>query len=104
MFPLIHATDEQEAYTEYLKTLNRYNRMLKRLGEMASIHHQLTSYVSRHSWASIAYDSNVDLAIISKALGHANPQHTLIYIRQINDSRLYDANQQILKKVLDKQS
>ena len=78
--------------------------MLKRLGEMASINHQLTSYVSRHSWASIAYDSNVDLAIISKALGHANPQHTLIYIRQINDSRLYDANQQILKKVLDKQS
>ena len=104
VFPLIHATDEQEAYTEYLKTLNRYNRMLKRLGEMAAIHHQLTSYVSRHSWASIAYDSNVDLAIISKALGHANPQHTLIYIRQINDSRLYDANQQILKKVLDKQS
>ena len=104
VFPLIHSTDEQGAYSEYLKVLNRYNRTLKRLAEMATIDNHLTSYVSRHSWASIAYDSNVDLAIISKALGHANPQHTLIYIRQINDSRLYDANQQILKKVLDNQS
>lgn len=104
VFPLIHSTDEQGAYSEYLKVLNRYNRTLKRLAEMATIDNHLTSYVSRHSWASIAYDSNVDLAIISKALGHANPQHTLIYIRQINDSRLYDANQQVLKKVLDKQS
>lgn len=104
VFPLIRSTDEQGAYSEYQKTLNRYNRTLKRLAEMAAIDHQLTSYVSRHSWASIAYDSNVDLAIISKALGHANPQHTLIYIRQISDSRLYDANQQILKRVLDKQS
>lgn len=104
VFPLIHSTDEQGAYSEYLKVLNRYNRTLKRLAEMATIDNHLTSYVSRHSWASIAYDSNVDLAIISKALGHANPQHTLIYIRQINDSRLYDANQQVLKKVLDKQN
>lgn len=104
VFPLIRSTDEQGAYREYQKTLNRYNRTLKRLAEMAAIDHQLTSYVSRHSWASIAYDSNVDLAIISKALGHTNPQHTLIYIRQISDSRLYDANQQILKRVLDEQS
>lgn len=103
VFPLIHATDPQEAYGEYLKMLNHYNRTLKSLAKMAGIDHQLTSYVSRHSWASIAYESNVDLSVISKALGHANPQHTLIYIRQINDSRLYDANQQILEKTLKKQ-
>lgn len=100
VFPLIHATDPQDAYDEYMKTLNHYNRALKSLAKMAAIGNQLTSYVSRHSWASIAYDNNVDLSVISKALGHANPQHTLIYIRQINDSRLYDANQQILEKTL----
>jgi len=100
VFPLIHTTDPQKAYDEYLKTLNHYNRALKHLAMMAAIDHQLTSYVSRHSWASIAYDNNVDLSVISKALGHANPQHTLIYIRQINDSRLYDANQLILEKTL----
>lgn len=100
VFPMIHTTDPQGAYDEYLKMLNHYNRTLKRLASMAAVDHQLTSYVSRHSWASIAYDNNVDLSVISKALGHANPQHTLIYIRQINDRRVYDANQQILEKTL----
>ncbi len=100
VFPLIHATDPHDAYDEYLKMLNHYNRALKSLAKKAGVDHQLTSYVARHSWASIAYDNNIDLSVISKALGHANPQHTLIYIRQINDSRLYDANQQILEKAL----
>lgn len=100
VFPLIHATDAQDAYDEYLRTLNHYNRTLKSLARMAHVDYQLTSYVSRHSWASIAYNNNIDMSVISKALGHANPQHTLIYIRQINDSRLYDANQQILEKTL----
>lgn len=100
VFPLIHATNPHDAYDEYLKMLNHYNRALKSLAKIAGVDHQLTSYVTRHSWASIAYDNNIDLSVISKALGHANPQHTLIYIRQINDSRLYDANQQILEKAL----
>ncbi len=100
VFPLIYATDPQDAYDEYLRKLNHYNRTLKSLAKMAAIDHQLTSYVSRHSWASIAYDNNIDLSVISKALGHVNPQHTLIYIHQINDNRLYDANQQILEETL----
>lgn len=104
VFPLMHATDSQEAYNEYKKMLNHYNRTLKSVTQMAALDHQLTSYVSRHSWASIAYDNNVDLSVISKALGHANPQHTLTYIRQINDSRLYDANRQILEKALNNKS
>ncbi|MBQ8988089.1 MAG: tyrosine-type recombinase/integrase [Prevotella sp.] len=56
----------------------------------------LTSYVSRHTWASTAYSENVDLAVISKALGHSNPHHTLIYIRQIDDQRLNDANRHLI--------
>lgn len=97
VFPLLHPGDRHIQRT-YLNCLNRYNRALKKLGKMAGISRCLTSYVARHSWASMAYNANVDLPVISKALGHANPQHTLVYIRQINDKRINQANHQLLSQ------
>ena len=99
VFPLIKSTDQQKAYQEYKQMLNRYNRALKHLAGMAGIGRHLTSYVARHTWASTAYSENVDLAVISRALGHANPQNTLIYIRQIDDQRLHDANHHIIDSI-----
>lgn len=100
VFPILKSMDSQKTYGEYLLMLNRYNRALKRLATKANVNWRLTSYVARHTWASTAYSNNVELPVISKALGHANPQHTLIYIRQIDDQRLYDANHQLLRKLL----
>ena len=100
VFPLLSSLHPKEAYSEYLKMLNRYNRSLKQLALKAGVSHKLTSYVSRHTWASIAYHSDVGLPVISKALGHANPNNTLIYIQQINDQRLYQANRKIIQKTL----
>jgi integrase/recombinase XerD len=50
--------------------------------------------------ASMAYDMNVDLPIISKAMGHTNTGTTLIYIRGINDKKLQMANRKIIKEIL----
>ena len=92
LFPCFAPASEHD----YLSQLNHYNRALKRLAAMAGITHKLTSYVARHSWASMAYKASVDLPIISKALGHTNPQTTLIYVKEINDSRLAEANHKLL--------
>lgn len=88
-------------HREYLTLLGRYNRALKRLASAAGLEGRLTSYVVRHTWASTAYCSNVDLPVISKALGHTNPQTTLTYIREIDDHRLFEANRQIINSLLD---
>ena len=98
VFPLLTTEDPDEAYHEYQIGINHYNRALKHIARKTGISHNLTSYVSRHSWASLAFSSNVDLPIISKALGHANPQNTLVYIKEINDERLTEANRKILEK------
>ena len=95
VFPLLHSTAPDLAYKEYLQKLNRYNRALKSIAQKAGVAKRLTSYVSRHTWASLAYSSNIDLAVISKAMGHTNPQNTLIYIRQIDDSRLMEASRKV---------
>ena len=52
--------------------------------------------MSRHTWASVAYQADIGLAVISKALGHSNPQNTLIYIKEINDEKLNEASHKIL--------
>ena len=97
VFPLLTTIEPRQAYDEYLHMLNRYNRSLKRLAVEAGLCKNLTSYVARHTWASTAFSENVDLAVISKALGHANPRNTLTYIRQIDDQRLNEANQHLIE-------
>lgn len=103
LFPVLTETEQVAAERQYIAKLCCYNRLLKRLATMAGLSQKLTSYVVRHSWASAAYNQNVDLAVISKALGHANPQHTLIYIREIDDERLAEANHRIIEQLREKQ-
>ena len=99
VFPLLTTDDPDKAYSEYQKQLNWYNRSLKQLAQLADIKENLTSYTARHSWATAAYHSNVDLSVISKALGHTNPQTTLTYLREIDDRRLEEANRRIASSV-----
>lgn len=99
VFPLLHTADAQAAYNEYLTQLNWYNRALKKLAQQAGIKENLTSYTARHSWATAAYHANVELPVISKALGHSNPQTTLTYLREIDDHRLEAANRRIINMV-----
>ena len=99
VFPLLQSEDPHKAYLEYQNRLNQYNRSLKTIARKAGVASCLTSYTTRHTWASIAYNSNVDLPVISKALGHTNTQTTLTYIKEINDSRLDEANQEIVSRI-----
>lgn len=94
VFPILKACSDMK---DYESARSKYNRHLKIIGRMTGMRHPLTSYVARHSWASIAYHSHVDLAVISKALGHTSPQTTLTYIREIDDFRIDQANEQILR-------
>ncbi|WP_051651924.1 site-specific integrase [Prevotella sp. P6B1] len=99
VFPLLKSNNPQKAYQEYLLMLNHYNRSLKTLARKAGLSLRLTSYTARHTWASVAYGANVDLPVISKALGHTNPQTTLTYIKEINDNRLAEANRIIVNRL-----
>ncbi|MBO1364108.1 site-specific integrase [Prevotella sp. A2931] len=101
VFPILYKVRNGEVCrADYSSALNRYNRLLKELSSLAGVSVGLTSYVARHSWASIAYDKNIDLPVISQALGHTDTRTTLIYIREIDDRRLMQANRKILKELL----
>ncbi len=86
---------------KYTSFIGQYNRCLKVLALRAGVNANITSYVARHSWASLAYGMNVDLPVISRALGHTNPNTTLIYISEIDDRRLAEASQRLIKEVVE---
>lgn len=99
VFPILSASQDAHVMKEYENARTRYNRHLRKIGSMAGIRRKLTSYVARHSWASTAYHSNVDLSVISKALGHTSPNTTLTYIREIDDNRIDTANHHLLQSI-----
>ncbi len=99
VFPIITTHYPAQAYRQYQSKLRTYNRHLHQLEKIAGLKGSLTSYVVRHTWASLAYDTDIDLAVIASALGHTNTNTTRIYIRDINNRRLAEANQKVLNRI-----
>ena len=56
----------------------------------------LTTYVSRHAWATIAKSKNVPVNVISDALGHDSLSTTQIYLASIDSSIIDDANELVV--------
>lgn len=101
IFPIIDSSDRETAYRQYRTGICRYNKTLKQLEKKCGDECNLSSYVARHTWASLAYQSNIDLHVISSALGHTTPRTTFIYIKEINDLAFQSANRMFLNKILD---
>ena len=74
----------------------RYNAKLKKLAELCGIDSNLTSYVSRHSFATQAMMRQVPLNAISAMLGHSSLKTTEIYLKGLPSSVLDDYNSTLL--------
>lgn len=96
LFPIITATDPHEAYYQYHAALNNYNRQLEQLAKLIPSAGRLTSYTSRHSWATAARNHNVPISVISAGMGHTTEQTTRIYLSSLENSIIDDANRLIL--------
>lgn len=83
-------------YQQYQQQLIKYNKALRKISELAGIEVSLTSYVARHTWASIAYSNGVDIGIISQALGHTNLRTTQIYLREIDAEKMKIAGMNVM--------
>lgn len=95
IFPIITNPGKNER-RQYETTLRRVNNALKRIGEKAGLSAKLTTYVSRHSWATIAKTKNVPINIISDALGHESAATTQIYLASIDASVIDLANELVV--------
>lgn len=96
LFPIISSKDAHKAYKQYRLALNKQNRLLKELSEILPTDCRLTSYTSRHSWATAARNHNVPISVISAGLGHTSEQTTQIYLTMLENSVIDEANRGIV--------
>lgn len=83
---------------EYGNKIHQYNLRLKLLSQHLGIP-PLSSYVSRHSWASVAWNQRIPLSIISEGMGHDSEKTTRIYLSTLNNSYIDAANRKILNRL-----
>lgn len=101
VFPIISSEDAKEAYKQYRQELNNQNRRLKELSTMLPADCHLTSYTSRHSWATAARNHNVPISVISAGLGHTSEQTTQIYLTMLENSVIDEANKEIIRELTE---
>lgn len=99
LLPVITTQDGTER-KQYEKAEHNVNRNLKKIGEMAGLHIPLTTYVARHSWASIMRDMGNDITVVGKGLGHSDIKTTQIYLSTIDNSTIMRANKRFLGRIL----
>ena len=98
LFPIIRKEDGTE-YKQYQRMQININRALKKIGEMAELKMPLTTYVARHTWASVARDMNIPIAVISEGMGHNSIRTTQVYLNSIDISRINEANKRIIRRI-----
>lgn len=101
VFPILTSTETKPAYEEYQVAINNHNRQLRRLSKMLPAGCKLTSYTSRHSWATAARNHNVPISVISAGMGHTSEQTTQIYLTMLENSVIDDANQGLIRSLLE---
>jgi len=82
-------------YKQYQSALRRYNRQLASLSSKLNLPAPLTSYVARHSWATIARSSGIPVSVISEGLGHSSEKITYTYLAALDPSVINAANRRI---------
>lgn len=98
LFPIL-SDDSTFNNNAYRNAQMRIGYNLKAIAKTLGLKENLTLYVARHSWATIARDSNVPVSVISEALGHDSELTTQIYLQSIQTSEVDKANASILEQL-----
>ena len=91
IFPILNRhehTTPQQIFNRLHKVLRKVNRELKVLGEMIGLEMPLTTYVARHTYATVLKRSGVSVALISESLGHSDLSTTQIYLDSFENSQI----------------
>ncbi len=98
VFPILlreGLTPQQIANRKH-KVLKRYNSKLKDIAKLAKVEKKLTSYVARHSFATLLKLSGTPIEKISEMMGHADVATTITYLKEFSNDDLDKENMKFL--------
>lgn len=93
IFPILsfaHKT-EQMKLNRLHKVITKVNKALKLIGQELGLPIKLTTYVARHSFATVLKRAGVSTSIISESLGHSSEKITQIYLDSFENSQIDEA-------------
>ena len=93
IFPILsfaHNT-EQMKLNRLHKVITKVNKALKLIGQELGLPIKLTTYVARHSFATVLKRAGVSTSIISESLGHSSEKITQIYLDSFENSQINEA-------------
>ena len=98
LFPILFSyhTTEQQIANRIHKVITKVNTQLKKLGKELKIQIDITTYVARHSFATVLKRSGVSTSIISESLGHSSEKVTRIYLDSFENSQISEAMMNLL--------
>ena len=97
IFPIVKRDTFELQYKDVLWARKRYNKGLKEIAKKCAIEQRLTSYVSRHSFATQAMLQDVPLQAISAMLGHNRLSTTQIYLKSLPSEILDNYNKKLVE-------
>lgn len=99
IFPILDRSNHrtpQQVYDRIHKMLRKVNCALRILGKQIGLDFPLTTYVARHTYATVLKRSGVSVALISESLGHSNLSTTQIYLDSFENEQINEAMQHLL--------
>ena len=74
----------------------KFNAHLKLIAEQVGIEERLTSYVARHSWATIMKRDGISTSMIFEMMGHSTEKVTQSYLDSFENDAMDKANELLL--------
>lgn len=99
LFPILNANVHKtplQKQNRIHKILGKVNINLKLIAAQLGVEGNLTTYVARHSFASVLKKSGVNIALISEALGHSDLATTQIYLDSFDNQQVDEAMKNLL--------
>nr|MBF6596961.1 site-specific integrase [Fermentimonas sp.] len=90
-----HKTEQQKANRIH-KIIVKTNKDLKAIGKTLNLPIKLTTYVARHSFATVLKRSGVQTSVISESLGHSSEKVTQFYLDSFENDKLKESMKHLL--------
>ena len=88
-----------DSYKSYKPFTDKMNRFLKEIASRINLPSNISTYWTRHTWATIAAELDIPKETIAAALGHSSRSVTDIYIR-FDQKKIDEANRRVIDYVL----
>lgn len=87
VFPFLREKNDKSYLCEK-SALKRINRQAIMIGKKFRLPVKLTTYVMRHSWATLMLEAGKSVEVISQCMGHTSIRTTQIYLSSISTSKV----------------